>query len=231
MNARQILLALLLTGASFGVIYLALNTERSVPLIPVEESPRAPVDPDPATKALVLAGLAERIEGEGNELRKFRNALAREHADAIAQWKAGRVPLREVERLEQLLWVARHRIGEIDDVTLHRNLADLFARERDRLVILFERGLAGRDQLQRANLYVMRERFLAGEDPRDAKGRDYETVRREYLESVHERHTTLIDAGLGHRESMRLDLMKLAEEFPPIVDAGVEGESSQEAGR
>ena len=43
------------------------------------------------------------------------------------------------ERLEQMLWVARQRVGEIDEATLHRKLAELFAREHDRLKILFER--------------------------------------------------------------------------------------------
>ena len=217
MNARQILLALLITGASFSVLYLTLNREGEVPLIEVAESPRVPVDPDPATKALVLAGLNERVQAKGNELRKFRNELARQHAEAIELWREGQVSLREVERIEQLLWVARQRVGEIDKKTLHTHLAELFSREYDRLQILYERGLAGLDQLAKARLYVMREQFHAGQDPRDPDGRDYETVRREYLERVHERNATLVEAGLSYREHKKLELLKLAEEFPPIV--------------
>mgnify|MGYP001822089000 CR=1 FL=1 len=217
MNARQILTALLLTGVSYGVFSLRLTTERDVRLIDVEESPRAPVDPDARTKPLVLTGIADRVQGEGNELRKLRNDLARRHSQAIVDWRAGRETLREVERLEQMLWVARHKVGEIDEATMHAHLAELFGREHERLEILYERGLASRAQVERAAMYVARERFLAGEDVRDAKGRDYETMRREYLERVHEYNTALIENGLGHREQLELDLLKLSEDFPPVV--------------
>lgn len=216
MNARQILLALLLTGVSFAVIYVLMQQEGTVRLVEVTPGPRTPVDPPSDEHPLGFAGIDAQIKGEGNELRKLRNELARKHAEAVERWKQGAISLREVERLEQQLWVARHRVGEIDDVTLHKNLAELFGRERDRLAILHERGLAGIDSLQRAELYVMRERFLAGEDPRDKAGRDYETVRRAYLERRHEQSVTLVQGGMYTREQMKVDLLELAAEFPPV---------------
>ena len=216
MKAGQTFLAMLLTAATFGALALVLSREGQVPLVPVAEGPRPPIAPDARTKPMVLSGLYDRVAGKGNELRRLRNDLAREHREAIQAWRAGEGTLREVERLEQLLWVARHRVGEIDERTMHARLAELFARERDRLVQLFERGMAGQDQVARANLYVARERHLAGEVVRDDDGRDYETMRREYLQDRHDQYKTLIEAGLGHPENMRVDLLKLAEEFPPV---------------
>ena len=220
MNGRQILLALLLTGVSFGAIYLVMAREGTVRLVDVSDGPRVPVDPDADEVAIGFAGLSDQVQGTGNELRRTRNELAERHTRAIELWRAGRVPLREVERLEQLLWVARHKVGEIDDVTLHRKLAELFQRERDRLRILYERGLAGIDSLERADLYVMRERFLAGEDPRDGEGRDYETVRRAYLERRHEQQASLVQGRMVTREQMKVELLELAAEFPPVVSPG-----------
>lgn len=221
MNGKQILLALLLTGASFATIYVLLDAEGEVRLIEVEESPRLPVEADASTKKLVLAGLGDKLPASGNELRKARNDLARRHREAIEAWRRGKVPLREVERIEQMLWVARHKTGEIDEPTLHRKLAELFGREHERLQILYERGLASRKQLDIAALYVARERYLAGEDVRDEQGRDYETMRREFLEALHVKNTALIDSGLGHREQLELELINLSEEFPPVVPRAV----------
>jgi len=215
-TARQFLLGLILSGASFALLWLLLGTEREVPLVAVEEGPRVPVSGDSQTKPLLLIGLADRIQGEGNELRKLRNDLARRHKDAIRLWRAGQLPLRHVERLEQVLWIARHRVGEIEAVEMHRHLAELFERERVRLTILDKSGLAGPDQLERAALYVARERYHAGLPINDSLGRDYETMRREYLEGKRHTHETLIDDRLGHREQMKLDMLRLAEEFPPV---------------
>ncbi|MDF1700904.1 MAG: hypothetical protein P1V36_07070 [Planctomycetota bacterium] len=215
MNLRQILLALLLTGASFAVLWLVMGSERTVPLIEIEETPRVAVAPADDSKSLVLTGLAGRVQGSGNDLRKARNELARKHRHGISQWKAGRLTLREVERIEQLLWVARFKVGEIDEPTLHRQLAELFSREHRRLQILQDRGLAGPDEVERAALYVAREQHLAGERVTDAQGRTYEQMRRAYLERMHTHYTALIEGGLGHREQMKLDLLQLAEEFPP----------------
>jgi hypothetical protein len=215
-TARQFLLAILLSGASFTVLWLLLGAERQVPLVAVEEGPRVPVAPDPQTTALVLTGLTDRIKGDGNELRKLRNDLAKRHKEAVELWRAGQLPLRQVERLEQVLWVARQRVGEITETEMHARLAELFERERQRLAILYERGIVGPLSLQLATLYVAREQHLAGLPVKDPMGRDYDTMRREYLEGVRVRHQLHISGGLGHHEQMKLDLLKLAEEFPPV---------------
>ena len=52
-----------------------------------------------------------------------------------------------------------------------------------------------------------------------AAGRDYETLRRDYLASFRARHETLVEAGLGHREQLHLDLQPLERDFPPPAPA------------
>ena len=219
MTGRQILASLLFLAVSVTIAWLVVTSEHRVPLIPVEEGPRPPVAADPRTTAQVLAGVGEALPYQGNDLRKRRNGLAQEHRAALEAWRLGRTSLREVESLEQSLWVARAQVGEVDAQELHLRLAELFERERQRLVQLQEQGLAGEDQLHRAALYVARERHLAGLPVEDAAGRDYETLRRDYLASFRARHETLVEAGLGHREQLHLDLQQLERDFPPPAPA------------
>jgi hypothetical protein len=210
-KAPRILPALLLVAATGGLVWLAASGGPEVPLVPVAPGPRPPVVGDARTAPQVLAGVMDQVPERGAALRRRRNALALAHREAVAEWRAGRLPLRRVEELEELLWVARWKVGEVDAHALHRHLAELFEREHRRLKLLAARGLAGQDQVERAALYVARERHRAGLPPR---GKDYETLRRAYLDAFRQRHETLVDAGLGYRQQLRLDMEELTHEFP-----------------
>ncbi len=216
MNARQILLALLLTGCSLAAIMYVLGREGSVPLIEVETGPRVPVVADSQTDAIVQSGLAERITAEGNAMRKMRNDIARQYRDALAAWRDGRMPLRDVEGIEQMLWVARYRTGEIEKQEMHAALAELFTREHKRVKALHERGAAGDTDLAVAAMFVARERFHAGLPIEDPMGRDYETLRREFLEGFRKTNERLIEMGIGHREALQIEFERLARDFPPV---------------
>ncbi|MDA1194674.1 MAG: hypothetical protein O2894_05775 [Planctomycetota bacterium] len=216
MTASRILLALLLTTASFVAGWFVVGQERLVPLSEVEEGPRVPVAPDARTTPQILTGLSGHVKGAGNDLRTRRNELAARHKREVAEWRAGRRTLREVEATEQLLWIARCRVGEITEHEMHLRLAELFGREHERLVILHAQGLAGVDQVDRAALYVAREQHLAGQVVKDAMGRDYDGMRRAYLDQFRRTHEALIDAGLSHREQLKVDLDQLAADFPPV---------------
>ena len=107
---------------------------------------------------------------------------------------------------------------------MHEKLAELFAREVERVTMLHAKGLAGTDQLALVRLYTARERHHAGLPIGDAEGRSYEQMRSAYLQEVKRRHRLLIDAGLGHKEHMDLEFLDLQREFPPVADTDAEVE-------
>lgn len=215
MNRKQFLLAALVAAGSAVVIYLLLSAEHLVPLVQVEEGPRPPVRPRGDAPHLTLSGLGQPPEFEGNDLRRHRNRLAEQHRALLAQWRAGRAHLNAVEAVEMELWVARAAVGEVEDAVMHAKLAELFARELERLTKLHANMLAGADQVARAALYVARERHRAGLPQEDPEGRDYETERVAYLAAVKERHERLVDQGVGNREDLKQEYEMLEEEFPP----------------
>jgi hypothetical protein len=214
-NRKQFLLAALVAACSGLGLYLFLTAEHDVPLVPVEDAPRAPVSPRGDSPHLTLSGLGQPPDLAGNELRRHRNRLAEEHRARLAAWRDGRATSREVEAVEMELWVARAAVGEISQKEMHAQLAALFERERERLVLLQAKSLAGPDEVARARLYVARERHRAGLPIEDPEGRDYETMRRAYLESVKKRHTSLIEQGAGNREHLAQEYEGLVDEFPP----------------
>lgn len=216
MNVRAFLPAVLFLGATVGLVYFGWIHEREVPLIDVVEGPRPPVVADATTRPIVLRGLEERFRTQGNALREERNAIAREHAEAVEDWRQGRRPLREVENLEQLLWVARKAVGEIDARTMHANLAELFAREAQRRELLQADGMASEDDVLRAWLYVARERVRAGQPEPDAQGRDYAAQRTAYLDGWRRRNELLLESGIGTREYLEIEWKALQEDFPPV---------------
>jgi hypothetical protein len=213
---KPFLAGLLVALGLAAAVYLLFGLERTVQLIPWEEPPRPPVLADPSTTPITLEGLMDPRPQHGNALRRKRNELVREHAAALAEYMAGRRPLREVEAIEIDLHVVRFQVGEIDATEMHRRLAVLFDRERQRIESLHAVGAAGPDQVARARLYVARERHGAGLPVEGPHGEGYEALRRAYIESVRKRHETLVDVGLGHREDLALDLERLEDEFPPV---------------
>ncbi len=214
MNVRQFLPAVLFVAAIVALVLLAWVGERPVPLVDVLDGPRPPVSADARTRPIVLRGLMGQFNSTGNELRRERNELAERHRQAVAAWKAGKESLREVENLEQLLWVARFKVGEIKAQELHERLAELFGREARRLELLAEVGMAGPNDVRLARLYTARERSLAGLPSEDPQGRDYETLRSAYLADFKRRSELLLENGLGTREQFDLDWKALQEDFP-----------------
>ncbi len=214
MNLRQFLPPVLFVGATVALVLLAWPGERLDPLVEVTEGPRPPVSADDHTRPLVLRGMMDRFPGSGNVVRRARNELAERHREAVADWRAGKLSLREVESVEQLLWVARYRVGEIPAQELHTRLAELFEREARRLELLAERGMAGPHDVQLAHLYVARERHLAGLPSVDPKGRDYAALRKSYLAEFKRRTTLLLEQGLGSKEQNDLEWEALQKDFP-----------------
>lgn len=214
MNLRQFLPPVLFVGAIVALVLLAWPGERLEPLVEVTKGPRPPVSADGRTRPLVLRGLLDRLPGHGNALRRARNELAERHREAVVAWKAGKLALREVEDLEQLLWVARFRTGEVPEQEMHARLAELFARETRRLELLAERGMAGPQDVDLARLYTARERHLAGLPLEDAQGRDYPAMREAYLTEYKRRTALLLENGLGSKEYYDLEWEALQKDFP-----------------
>ena len=242
-NPRHLLLAALSVIGIATLAYVMFGESPLVPLVPLEEGPRPPVAANDETKHQLFCGLrglkeAERAAGADitiakkttNARRHERNELAVKHREAIVLWRAGGISLREVESIEQELWVAREHIGEITAKQMHAKLAELFGRETKRLAILHENGHAGRDQLERARLYEAREQHLAGLPLNDPKDSTYEQRRREYLVSVKRRHELLIEAGLGPKEYLGNLYADLKREFPPVEESSSRAEDAGDAG-
>lgn len=202
--------AVLLAGL-FAIFYLAFSQERVVPLDPLVEPPRPPVQADTRSAHVTLSGHLPQDTDKGNEARRLRNALGKKHAQALADWRAGLVPLRAAEAIEMDLHVARHRLGEITDAELHALLGLLFGREVERLEKLGAKGLASAEHVAQARLYVARERHKAG-----AADTDYETRRLAFLAETKQRHDSLADLGHGSREQLALEYETLEEEFGPV---------------
>jgi len=211
---RRLLPSVLLLGAAAFAAWMFWGTERPIALIPVTIGPRPPVHADPATRPIGLRGLADRFRATGNALRRERNDVAQRHAAAVAAWRAGEMPLREVENLEQLLWVARYKTGEISAREMHTQLATLFGREAQRQARLAEKGLAGEEDATLARLYAARERHLARTPAAEDDDR-YETLRQKTLDDFERRHRTLVDSGMEKREGMELEWQALKKDFPP----------------
>ncbi len=208
---RRFLPAVLLLGGAALLAWYLWGTTRPIPLVPLVEGPRPPVHADPTTRPIVLRGLADRFLASGNALRRERNDIARRHGAAVAAWRAGSMPLREVEKLEQLLWVARFKNSEISAREMHAQLATLFAREVKRQALLASKGLAGQEDLALARLYAARERHLAQASPADD---GYEALRERTLAAYERRHRLLVETGLEKREVLDLDLEALRRDFP-----------------
>jgi hypothetical protein len=185
-----------------------------VPLVEVVPGPRPPIQADPRTRPIALRGLLKRFHAKGNVLREERNLFAERHKEAVAAWRAGTMSLREVENLEQLLWVARFRVGEIDAQALHTHLAELFDREAQRLALLAGQGMAGEDDVRLARLFTARERHAAGLPIGDPEGRDYATLRASYLADWKSRNEALLENGFGTREQFDMEWHSLHEDFP-----------------
>ncbi|MDJ0523064.1 MAG: hypothetical protein QNJ90_13425 [Planctomycetota bacterium] len=214
MNLRQLAPAVLFVVAVVALVWLAWPGQKPIPLVEVLDGPRPPVSADGRTRPLVLRGLTELFPGGGNVLRRERNELAERHRKAVASWRAGKLSLREVEGLEQMLWVARHKVGELPEQEMHARLAELFGREARRLEILAEKGMAGEHDLALARLYTARERHLAGMQIEDAKGRDYATMREQFLTGTERRNRLLLESGMGSKEHMELEWEALQKDFP-----------------
>jgi hypothetical protein len=213
-NVRPFLPAVLFAAAIAGLAWLAWPGERLVPLVEVVPGPRPPVQGDPRTRPIALRGLLERFHTKGNALREERNEIAERHKAAVAAWRAGTMALRDVENLEQLLWVARFKVGEIDAKELHTRLAELFDREAQRLALLADQGMAGEDDVRLARLFTARERRLAGLPIDDPQGRDYAALRAGYLADFKRRSELLLESGFGTREQFELEWASLQRDFP-----------------
>ncbi len=216
-NVRQFLPPVLFVGGIVALVALGWRGEPTVDLVDFTEGPRTPVTADPTTRPIVLRGLMARLNFTGNALRKERNEIATRHAEAVELWRAGKLPLRSVEGLEQLLWVARFKVGEVSAETMHAELAVLFGREVRRLELLAAMNLAGTDDLELARLYTARERTLAGLKVEDADGRDYAALRKHYLDEFRRRNELLMERGIGSREHMELEWSALQEDFPETL--------------
>ena len=117
--------------------------------------------------------------------------------------------LREVESIEQMLWVARMHTGEVTKQEMHENLARLFERELKRVEALAQRGFAGRDAVERTRMYLARELYLAGRAATDPRAAAYPEARIAYLESVKRLHETRVRTGIGHREHLAMEYERL----------------------
>ena len=225
MSPKYILLALVSVVATAGLLYLLFGHTPLVPLQPIEPAPRPPVVADSASKPQLLMGLHDPFRTEGiedlvNAKRRARNDLAERHAAALAEWKKGERPLREVEAIEEMLVVAMERTGEIDMQTVHERLAELFEREVKRLEMLRKTGHAGESQLQRARLYLARELYLAGQAATDPRAAGYPEARIAYLEQFRKEQDTLVESGLAKRGYADLEYQDLLDDFPePPVPA------------
>ena len=220
MTLKYVLAAALSIAGIAGVLYLTLGGERLVPLSILADTPRPPVTADKQTKAQLLSGLHDPFPPTGknnlvNAKRRARNELAERHAEAVALWRAGRLSIREVESIEEMLWVARVHTGEVAAAEMHEQLALLFEREQERVEILAERGFAGGDHVQRVRLYVARELFLAGKAAVDPRAAAYPEMRVKYLADVKRRYDTLVGAGLAKRQHLDLEYEELERNFPP----------------
>jgi len=232
---KYVLAAALSIAGIAGVLYLTLGGERLVPLSELADTPRPPVTADKQTTAQLLSGLHDPFPPTGkdnlvNAKRRARNALAERHGEAVALWRAGRLSIREVESIEQMLWVARAHTGEVAAAEMHEQLALLFEREQERVEILAERGFAGSDHVQRARLYVARELFLAGKAAVDPRAAAYPEMRVKYLAGRRRRYDSLVETGLAKRQHLDLEYEDLERNFPPAehpepeADAGASGD-------
>jgi len=208
---KPFLAAAVLVAGLVAIFYLAFSQERVVPLAALVDPPRPPVRADPRSAHITLSGHLPQETDRGNDARRLRNALGERHAQALSDWRAGRIPLRAAEAIEMDLHLARHRLREITDAELHTLLGLLLGREVERLEQLRAKGLASAEHVAQARLYQARERHMAG-----AKDTDYDTRRLAFLAETKQRHERLADLGLGNREQLALEYETLEEEFGPI---------------
>jgi len=206
---RAILIVILALACAVAGYFLLQPTD--VDLIAFETPPRDDVIADPEAGQIGLSVVDDPFNDFGNPLRRARNQLAKDLALAIKAHQDGKGSLRDAERIEMRLWVARRQLDEIDDAAYHAHVAILFDRERQRLEILSKREppLASSAAVERARLYTLREQHLAG-----ATDAGYGEAREAFLASALERIEHLRSKGSGEYESLRDDYNDWVAEFP-----------------
>jgi hypothetical protein len=219
-SPKYILLALASVSATALLLFLLFGQKPLEPLVELAVPPRPPAVADKQTQHQLLSGLLDPFPSQGvedvvNAKRRARNALAERHALALEKWKQGRLALRDVEAIEEMLIVARERTGELSPREMHEALALLFEREVQRMEGLHESGHAGDQDLARARLYLGRELFLAGQAAIDPRAAAYPADREAFLAATRRKHDTLVESALAKRSYLQLEYEDLLADFPP----------------
>lgn len=212
MRARYLkLFGILLVAAA--IIVIAFKPGQ-IKLVELPEPPRdAPVALSGA-KEIAFADIDDELPYEGAELRKMRNRIVEAWTEALDGYAADPQanPLRDAERIELKLLVARKQVGELAGAKFHAARVLLLEREVARIALRMQLDPpeASAATLREAEVYLARERLLAGVD-----GHAYGAKRTGHHTALMDRIKILTRQDPRSLPAARDDLEDFEEACPP----------------